>query len=145
MQSVWQPHRNRHVLEECEVLHLVGEYKVYSNEIFSNNTNNLKTTTNIKYILDQLHNQPIHKEGSTTTTTCTTQQLCTARPTKDSSPPVTRGRTQWWWWCSSWQRMSRPVTQAAKRERELGRARSQRLKQAVRSLPGEPVSPVEAL
>ena len=59
----------QHVLEECEVLHLVGEFKVYSNEIFSNNTNNLKTTaTNI---LDQLHNQPIHKEGPTTTTTCT--------------------------------------------------------------------------
>ena len=33
-----------------------------------------------------------------------------------------------------------PVTQAAKRERELARARSQRLKQAARSLPGEPVS-----
>ena len=85
----------QHVLEECEVLHLVGEFKVYSNEIFSNNTNNLKTTaTNIKYILDNLHNQPIHKEGSPTTTACTKQQLCTARPTKDSSPPVTRGRTQ---------------------------------------------------
>ena len=37
-------------------------------------------------------------------------------------------------------RMSRPVTQAAERERELTRARSQRLKQATRSLPGEPVS-----
>ena len=89
----------QHVLEECEVLHLVGEFKVYSNKIFSNNTNNLKTTaTNIKYILDQLHNQPTQNEGSTTTTTCTTQQPCTARPTKDSSPPDTRGRTQWWWW-----------------------------------------------
>ena len=89
----------QHVLEECEVLHLVGEFKVYSNEIFSNNTNNLKTTaTNIKCILDQLHNQPTQKEGTTTTTTCTTQQPCTARPTKDSSPPDTRGRTQWWWW-----------------------------------------------
>ena len=89
----------QHVLEECEVLHLVGEFKVYSNETFPNNTNNLKTTaTNIKYILDQLHNQPIHKEGSTTTITCTTQQACTALPTKDSSPPDTRGRTQWWWW-----------------------------------------------
>ena len=85
----------QHVLEECEILHLVVEFKVYSNEIFSNNTSNLKTTaTNIKYILDQLHNQPIHKEGSTTTTTCTTQQPCTACPTKDSSPPATRGRTQ---------------------------------------------------
>ena len=37
-------------------------------------------------------------------------------------------------------RMSRPVTQAAERERELARARSQRLKQAVPSLPGELVS-----
>ena len=37
-------------------------------------------------------------------------------------------------------RMSRPVTQAAERERELARARSQRLKQAAQSLPGEPVS-----
>ena len=37
-------------------------------------------------------------------------------------------------------RMSRPVTQAAERERELARARSQRLKQAVPSLPGESVS-----
>ena len=86
----------QHVLEECEVLHLVGEYKVYTNEIFSNNINNLKTTaTHIKYVLDQLHNQPAHKEGTTTTTT---QQPCTVRPTKDSSPPATRGRTQWWWW-----------------------------------------------
>ena len=85
----------QHVLEECEVLHLVGEFKVYSNEIFSNNTNNLKTTaTNIKCILDQLHNQPTQKEGTTTTTTCTTQQPCTARPTKDSSPPETRGPSQ---------------------------------------------------
>ena len=32
------------------------------------------------------------------------------------------------------------VTQAAERERELARARSQRLKQAARSLPGESVS-----
>ena len=37
-------------------------------------------------------------------------------------------------------RMSRPVTQAAERERELARARSQRLKQAVPSLAGESVS-----
>ena len=37
-------------------------------------------------------------------------------------------------------RMSRPVTQAAERERELARAHSQRLKQAAWSLPGEPVS-----
>ena len=37
-------------------------------------------------------------------------------------------------------RMSRPVMQAAERERELTRARSQRLKQAARSLPGKPVS-----
>ena len=37
-------------------------------------------------------------------------------------------------------RMSRPVTQAAERERELARARSQRLKQASPSLPGESVS-----
>ena len=37
-------------------------------------------------------------------------------------------------------RMSRPVTQATERERELARACSQRLKQAARSLPGEPVS-----
>ena len=36
-------------------------------------------------------------------------------------------------------RMSRPVTQAAERERELARARSQRLKQAAPSLPGESV------
>ena len=37
-------------------------------------------------------------------------------------------------------RMSRPVTQAAERERELARARNQRLKQAAPSLPGESVS-----
>ena len=37
-------------------------------------------------------------------------------------------------------RMSRPVTQAAERNWELTRARSQRLKQAARSLTGEPVS-----
>ena len=37
-------------------------------------------------------------------------------------------------------RMSRPVTQAAERERELARARSQRLNQAAPSLPGESVS-----
>ena len=37
-------------------------------------------------------------------------------------------------------RMSRLVTQAAERERELARARSQRLKQAAPSLPGESVS-----
>ena len=37
-------------------------------------------------------------------------------------------------------RISRPVTQAAERERELAKARSQRLNQAARSLPGEPVS-----
>ena len=36
--------------------------------------------------------------------------------------------------------MSRLVTQAAECERELARARSQRLKQAARSLPGESVS-----
>ena len=37
-------------------------------------------------------------------------------------------------------RMSHLVMQAAERERELTRARSQRLKQAARSLAGEPVS-----
>ena len=37
-------------------------------------------------------------------------------------------------------RMSRPVTQAAERERELARARSQRLNQAAPSLPGKSVS-----
>ena len=37
-------------------------------------------------------------------------------------------------------RMSRPVTQAAERERELARTRSQGLKQAGPSLPGESVS-----
>ena len=37
-------------------------------------------------------------------------------------------------------RMSRPVTQAAERERELARARSQWLNQAAPSLPGESVS-----
>ena len=37
-------------------------------------------------------------------------------------------------------RMSRPVTQAAERERELARARSQQLNQAAPSLPGESVS-----
>ena len=37
-------------------------------------------------------------------------------------------------------RMSRPVTQVAERERELARARNQRLKQAAPSLPGESVS-----
>ena len=37
-------------------------------------------------------------------------------------------------------RMSHPVTQAAERERELARARNQRLKQAAPSLPGESVS-----
>ena len=37
-------------------------------------------------------------------------------------------------------RMSRPVTQAAERERELARTRNQRLKQAAPSLPGESVS-----
>ena len=37
-------------------------------------------------------------------------------------------------------RMSRPVTQAAERERELARAHNQRLKQAAPSLPGESVS-----
>ena len=36
--------------------------------------------------------------------------------------------------------LSRLVTQAAERERELARARSQRLKQAARSLPSESVS-----
>ena len=36
-------------------------------------------------------------------------------------------------------RMSHPVTQAAERERELMRARSQPLKQTAGSLPGEPV------
>ena len=36
-------------------------------------------------------------------------------------------------------RMSRPVMQVAERERELTRARSQRLKQAACSLPNEPV------
>ena len=77
----------QHVLEEYEVLHLVGEFKVYSNEIFSNNTNNLKTTaTNIKCILDQLHNQPTKKEGTTATKTCTTQQPCTARPPRTRAP-----------------------------------------------------------
>ena len=42
----------------------------------------------------------------------------------------------------SW--MSRLVTQAAKRERELARAHSQRLKQATLSLPGESVTRVFA-
>ena len=47
----------KHVLEDCEVLHLVGEYKIYNQEIFSNNPNKLRTTaTNIQNIIDQLNN-----------------------------------------------------------------------------------------
>ena len=47
----------KHVLEDCEVLHLVGQYKVYNKEIFSDNPNKLRTTaTNIQNIMDQLNN-----------------------------------------------------------------------------------------
>ena len=47
----------KHVLEDCEVLHLVGEYKIYNQEIFSNNPNKLRTTAaNIQNIIDQLNN-----------------------------------------------------------------------------------------
>ena len=89
--TTWQHGQSFHITDP-----LWGE-PTY-NQYITNNTNNLKTTaTNIKYFLDQLHNQPVPKEGATTTTTRTTQQPCTARPTKDSSPPATTGRTQWWW------------------------------------------------
>ena len=43
----------QHVLEDCEVLHLVGEYKLYIKEIFSNNPNKLKTiATNTQNVMD---------------------------------------------------------------------------------------------
>ena len=91
----------KHVLEDCEVLHLVGEYKVYNKEIFSDNPNKLRTTaTNIQNIMDQLNNIA-ENEVTTTPKQSKTKQTSAARQKKNGlSPPATRGNTHWWW--STW-------------------------------------------
>ena len=86
----------KHVLEDCEVLHIVGEYKVYNKEIFSDNPNKLRTTaTNIQNLMDQLNNIA-ENEVTTTPKQPKTKQTSTARQKKGSSSPATRGSTQWW-------------------------------------------------
>ena len=88
----------KHVLEDCEVLHIVGEYKVYNKEIFSDNPNKLRTTaTNIQNLMHQLNNIA-ENEVTTTPKQPKTKQTSTARQKKGSSSPATRGSTQWWWW-----------------------------------------------
>ena len=91
----------KHVLEDCEVLHLVGEYKVYNKEIFSDNPNKLRTTaTNIQNIMDQLNNIA-ENEVTTTPKQPKTKQTSTARQKNGLSPPATRGSKQSWWrWAS---------------------------------------------
>ena len=87
----------KHVLEDCEILHLVGEYKVYNKEIFSDNPNKLRTTaTNIQNLMDQLNNIA-ENEVTTTPKQPKTKQTSTARQKKGLSSPATRGSTQWWW------------------------------------------------
>ena len=84
----------KQVLEDCEVLHLVGEYKVYNKEIFSDNPNKLRTTaTNIQNIMDQLNNIA-ENEVTTTPKQPKTKQTSTARQKNGLSPPATRGSTQ---------------------------------------------------
>ena len=84
----------KHVLEDCEVLHLVGEYKVYNKEIFSDNPNKLRTTaTNIQNIMDQLNNIA-ENEVTTTPKQPKTKQTSTARQKNGLSSPATRGSTQ---------------------------------------------------
>ena len=87
----------KHVVEDCKVLHLVGEYKVYNKEIFSDNPNKLRTTaTNIQNIMDQLNNIA-ENEVTTTPKQPKTKQTSTARQKNGLSSPATRGSTQWWW------------------------------------------------
>ena len=77
----------KHVLEDCELLHLVGEYKVYNKEIFSDNPNKHRTTaTNIQNIMDQLNNIA-ENEVTTTPKQLKTKQTCTARQKNGLSPP----------------------------------------------------------
>ena len=84
----------KHVLEDCEVLHL--EYKVYNKEIFSDNPNKLRTTaTNIQNIMDQLNNIA-ENEVTTTPKQPKTKQTSTARQENGLSSLATRGSTQWW-------------------------------------------------
>ena len=84
----------KHVLEDCEVLQLVSEYKVYDKEIFSDNPSKLRTTsTNIQNIMDQLNNIAENEATTTIPKQPQTKQTSTARPKKGLSPPVTRGST----------------------------------------------------
>ena len=69
----------KHVLEDCEVLHLAVEYKVYNKEIFSDNPSKLKTTAaNIQNIMDQLNNIA-ENEATATPKQPQTKQSSTAR------------------------------------------------------------------
>lgn len=99
----------QHVLEDCPTLHPNGEYKVVKDQLFSDNTNNLKKLSgNILMVLQQLNNltqqgnpqqTTTHHETTpnntpTTTQTQTTNNNRTARPTADSSHPATRECTR---------------------------------------------------
>ena len=83
----------KHVLEDCEVLHLVGEYKVYDKEIFSDNPSKLRTTaTNIQNIRGQLNNIAENEATTTIPKQPQTKQTSTARPKKGLSPPYHQGK-----------------------------------------------------
>ena len=94
--NYWNKHRNhtcracgipvetqKHVREDCDVLNLVGEFKVYNKEIFSDNPDKLKTTaTNIQIIMDHLNNLTENETTTTAPKQPTTKQSSTARPNK---------------------------------------------------------------
>ena len=65
----------KHVLEDCDVLHLVGECKLYNKEIFYDIPNKLKTTTtNIHIIMDQLNDLTENETTSNSTKTTYNQR-----------------------------------------------------------------------
>ena len=56
-----------HVLEECAILHLVGDSKVYHYETFNEEEDSLKdVSTRIENIINQLDNYPNNKKINTT-------------------------------------------------------------------------------
>ena len=81
----------KQVLEDCDVLHPVGEYKVYNKKIVSDNPNKLRTTaTSIQNIMDQLNNL-VENETTTTAPKQTTTKKLVQFAQKSAGAPLPLG------------------------------------------------------
>ena len=90
-----EPETQQHILEECQVLHITGEGKVFEQDIFQENLKTLKeAATNIQDTLNRLEAEAATQPKKAETLPVTTEDRnSTARP-HGLEHPVTRERTR---------------------------------------------------